>query len=83
MPSDRQASVEVGIEGDRHSIVLPAPDENRLVVGCGEPDFAGVDGVDALATQQLSRWTRDTLIEEELQDAVGRSAFSSPTIAAA
>ena len=83
MPPDRQASVEVGIEGDSHSVMLSAPDEDRLVGGGGEPDFAGMDGVDALATQQLSRSTRDTLIEEELHDAVGRSAFSSPTIAAA
>jgi hypothetical protein len=83
MPSDRQASVEVGIEGDGHSVVLPAPDKNRLVVGCGEADFAGVDGIDAVTTQQLGRSTGDALIEKEPHDAVGRSAFSSPTIAAA
>ena len=83
MPSDRQASVEVGIESDDHSVVLPAPGKNRLVVGCGEADFAGVDGIDAVTTQQLGRSTGDALIEEEPHDAVGRSAFSSPTSAAA
>jgi hypothetical protein len=83
MSPNRQPSVEVGIESDRNSLVLSAPGEDRLVFGCGEPDFASVNGIDALVTQQLGRSTGDALIEEQPHDAVGRSAFSSPTIAAA
>ena len=83
MPADRKTSVKVGIQSDGHSVMLSAPDENRLVVGRGEADFARVDGIDARVTQQLGRSARQTLIEEEPHDAVGRSAFSSPTIAAA
>jgi hypothetical protein len=64
------------------AIVLPTPGKDHFVVGSGETDFAGVNGVDALATQQLGRSPGDALIEEP-HDAVGRSAFSSPTIAAA
>jgi len=83
MPPHRQASMKVSVEGDGHPVMLPAPCEDRLVVGCGEAHLAGVDAIDAIASQQLGRSSRDTLVEEDPHDAVGRSAFSSPTIAAA
>jgi hypothetical protein len=42
-----------------------------------------MDSVDAILPEQLSGTTWDSLIEQELHEAVGRSAVSSPTMAAA
>jgi hypothetical protein len=42
-----------------------------------------VNDVDPLLAQQLGRAARHALIEEVLHEAVGRSAVSPPTMAAA
>jgi hypothetical protein len=49
----------------------------------GRPPDARRHNVDLVGAQQLGRSTRHALIEDQLHDAVGSSAFSSPTIAAA
>jgi len=83
MAPNCQPRVEVRVQRDGHPVMLPAPTEKRPVIGAGEIDLAGVDHIEPLVAQQLGRPAGDALVEEELHDAVGRSAFSSPTMAAA
>jgi hypothetical protein len=46
-------------------------------------DLAGVNRIEPGVPEQLSGAPRQTLIEQDLHEAVGRSAVSSPTMAAA
>jgi hypothetical protein len=80
---DGQSGVEVCVEGDRDTVLLSTPGEERSIIGGGKADLTRVNDVEPLVSKQFGRPARDALVEEVLHEAVGRSAVSSPTIAAA
>jgi hypothetical protein len=81
--ADGQSGVEVCVKRYRGTILLAAPGEKRLIVSGREANLAGVNDVDPLLSKQFGCAARDALVEEVLHEAVGRSAVSSPTMAAA
>jgi hypothetical protein len=75
--------MEVRVEGHRDTLLLSTPGEERFIIGCGKADLTRVNDVHPLLSKQFGRPAWDALVEEVLHEAVGRSAVSSPTMAAA
>lgn len=78
-----QQGVEVRIEGHCDTVVFSTPGEERLIISGREANLTRVNDVVSPLAQQPGRATRHALIEEVLHEAVGRSAVSPPTMAAA